>query len=191
MQSAGSTNFVVVGFVGVILFVVPFFLFFVPSLISTMRLYAKAGKPSWSPIVPVYNLILMAKIGKKPVWMAVVLMLLDILAQYTREFGIILVLGALVFAIILLVAFLKQYTMSLGQKILYVFLPIVFVFMVKDINYIGGTQGPTQAQPVAPVAPQTEQFTGGAAQSVVPQAPQTFGQTTEQSTQNDSINQNL
>ena len=174
MQSAGSTNFVVVGF----MFVALIFLYFLPLLISTMRLYAKAGKPSWSPIIPVYNTIIMAEIGKKPVWMGV-LAALGIIAQYLGMLGPILALVAAAFGLIILVAYLKQYDMAVGKQVLYVFVPIVFVFMVKDVKYIGGVQAPVQTQPVAPVA-----------QPVAPQVAQPVAPQAQQSSQTGDINQN-
>ena len=185
MQSAGSTNFVMVGS----MFVALIFLYFLPLLISTMRLYAKAGKPSWSPIIPVYNTIVMAEIGKKPVWMGV-LAALGIIAQYLGALGPILALVAVVFSLIILAAYLKQYDMSLGKQVLYIFVPIVFVFMVKDTKYIGGAQGPTQAQPVQPVMPPAQPAAPVAQpQPVAPQVTQPFS-APAQPTANENINQN-
>nr|WP_294858063.1 DUF5684 domain-containing protein [uncultured Fluviicola sp.] len=37
-------------------------------IISMWKVYEKANKPGWAAIVPVYNLIIMLEIAKKPTW---------------------------------------------------------------------------------------------------------------------------
>jgi hypothetical protein len=37
-------------------------------IISMWKVYEKANKPGWAALVPVYNLIIMLEIAKKPTW---------------------------------------------------------------------------------------------------------------------------
>ncbi|WP_341907650.1 DUF5684 domain-containing protein [Fluviicola taffensis] len=37
-------------------------------IISMWKVYEKANKPGWAAIVPVYNLIILLEIAKKPTW---------------------------------------------------------------------------------------------------------------------------
>jgi len=37
-------------------------------IISMWKVYEKANKPGWAAIVPIYNLIIMLEIAKKPTW---------------------------------------------------------------------------------------------------------------------------
>lgn len=38
------------------------------SIVSMWRIYLKAGMPGWAVLVPIYNLVVLLKIVKKPVW---------------------------------------------------------------------------------------------------------------------------
>lgn len=37
-------------------------------LISLWKIVAKTGEPGWAGIVPIYNMLILAKIGEKPMW---------------------------------------------------------------------------------------------------------------------------
>ena len=55
--------------VGVIIFfVVLMFAIEIIVIVSMWKLYAKAGKPGWASIVPVYNLLVFFQIIGKPWW---------------------------------------------------------------------------------------------------------------------------
>ncbi|MBN1821675.1 MAG: hypothetical protein JXR31_09250 [Prolixibacteraceae bacterium] len=51
---------------------VPFYLI---QIISMWRIYLKAGKPGWASIIPIYNIIVLLEIIKKPVWWIVLLII--------------------------------------------------------------------------------------------------------------------
>jgi len=40
----------------------------VVMVVSYWKIYVKAGKPGWAAIVPIYNIIILLEIVKKPVW---------------------------------------------------------------------------------------------------------------------------
>lgn len=42
--------------------------FSVVMLVAMWKLFSKAGQPGWAVIVPIYNLVVFAKIIKKPSW---------------------------------------------------------------------------------------------------------------------------
>lgn len=148
----------------VILFFIVFFLFYgIPLLITNILLYTKAGKPGWAVIVPVYSSVVEAEIGKKPTWMGwltgsliVVSNLLTRSSDHsTNVLGSLLSFTALVFGIILLIAFIKAYRASAGFWVAYFFLPIAAVFLVKNVSYATATVAAPMAPgtPMAPVAP--------------------------------------
>ncbi len=39
------------------------------------KVYAKAGKPGWACIVPIYNIIVLLEMVKKPLWWIILLMI--------------------------------------------------------------------------------------------------------------------
>lgn len=53
-----------IGIVGILLY-----LALIVFIIASMwKVYAKAGKPGWAAIVPIYNMIVLLEIVGKPVW---------------------------------------------------------------------------------------------------------------------------
>lgn len=148
----------------VILFLIVFVLFYViPILITTILLYSKAGKPGWAAIVPIYSSVVEAEIGKKPVWMGwltgSLLLASNILDRSNdsiiNALGSLVGLAAFVFSIILLIGFIKAYRASAGFWVAYLLLPIVAVFLVKNVSYAAETVAAPMAPgaPMAPVAP--------------------------------------
>ncbi|WGH27462.1 MAG: signal peptidase I [Candidatus Bostrichicola ureolyticus] len=43
--------------------------FFIIQFLSTWKLYQKAGRKSWEAAIPIYNIIVMIQIIKKPIWL--------------------------------------------------------------------------------------------------------------------------
>lgn len=60
---------VILGIVAVYLAVLVFF------AIVGWKIYAKAGKPGWSALVPIYNMVVLLEITKRPLWWIVLLIL--------------------------------------------------------------------------------------------------------------------
>jgi len=97
-------------------------------IICLWKIFAKAGKPGWASLVPIYNLVVMLEIVKKPVWWILLLLipgvniiiLIIIYIELAKAFGQgtgfgigILFLGII---FIPLLAFGKQYKYVYGQK---------------------------------------------------------------------------
>lgn len=135
----------------VIIFLFVFTLYVIPSLITTWKLYAKAGKPGWAVLIPVYSSVVLAEISKKPVWIGWTLGIISLINGKYAALGLV----TLVLFLILLSGFVKQYDRKLGFWVLYIFLPIVAVFMVDQAKYIGGSSMPASTgaasapQPIA------------------------------------------
>ena len=163
-------------------FIILFLLFAIPALITNWQLFTKAGKPGWASIIPVYNTVVMAQIGKKPEWMgwvagfaSIFSGMLDGIGEAANDTYVTLAfsslsfminIGALVLTILILIGFIKQYRHAAGAStagfwVCYFLVPIAAVFMVKNIVHKGAAadyapaaapQVPGQ-QPVPPYVP--------------------------------------
>lgn len=126
------------------------FLFAVPAIVSWWVLYTKAGKPGWAAIVPFYSTWVMAQIGKQATWIAIVVIVAGLGANFIYK---PLNLVAAGFGLYLLYAVTKQFDRGIGFWLLVIFLPIIGVFQVKKANYTGtSSAGPDMYVP--PTAPQ-------------------------------------
>ena len=64
-------------------------------LISMWKIFTKAGKPGWAAIIPIYNMIVMLQIIKKPEWWVIFMFIpfvniivgLVVLVQFAQTFG--------------------------------------------------------------------------------------------------------
>ena len=48
--------------------IIPLIIVSLISIIGQWKVYAKAGKPGWACIIPIYNLIVLLEIAGKPIW---------------------------------------------------------------------------------------------------------------------------
>ena len=44
-------------------------------IVSFWKIFEKAGKPGWASLIPIYNLIVMLEIVRKPLWWIVLLLI--------------------------------------------------------------------------------------------------------------------
>jgi len=44
-------------------------------VISFWKIFTKAGKPGWASIIPIYNIIVMLEIVKRPIWWLVLMLI--------------------------------------------------------------------------------------------------------------------
>jgi hypothetical protein len=78
---------------GLVIFL--YLLIVILMIASIWKVYEKAGKSGWAAIVPIYNIIVLLEIVKKPVWWIVLLIipianiivLLIIYMQLAKSFG--------------------------------------------------------------------------------------------------------
>lgn len=133
---------VLAGFMVVFSFAM-FFLFALPMLIAMWKLFVKAGKPGWAAIVPFYNFYLMNEIGGGETWRFWVF----VVACFVPFVGSAV---AIVMELLIIIDFAKKFDKGVGFWLLLFFLPIVAVFMVKGVNFKGGSAPQAPAQPAAP-----------------------------------------
>jgi len=91
-------------------------------IVSQWKIYEKAGKPGWAAIIPIYNIIVLLEIVKKPLWW-IVLLLIPIVN--------------IVMLFIITIALAKSFGKSSGFGVGMVFLPFVFYPMLafSDASY--------------------------------------------------------
>jgi ABC-type sulfate transport system permease subunit len=54
-------------------FMIVFFVLIAFIIASTWKVFRKAGQPGWASIIPVYNVVVMLHIVKKPIWWVVLM----------------------------------------------------------------------------------------------------------------------
>lgn len=104
-----------------------FYVAFLVAIVASMWvLFAKAGKPGWAAIIPIYSSIVMIEIvGKPMIW------ILWLLIPCTAP----------IFGIWLLNLFVKSFGKSEGYTVGVIFLPFIFLPMLAFGNnpYLGPT----------------------------------------------------
>ncbi|MCX7697162.1 MAG: DUF5684 domain-containing protein [Bacteroidales bacterium] len=56
-------------------FIVFYLAIIILMIVSMWKIYVKAGQPGWASIVPIYNLIILLEIVKKPIWWIILLLI--------------------------------------------------------------------------------------------------------------------
>ena len=118
-----------------------FFAVIVILIIASMwKVYTKAGQPGWAAIVPIYNIVVLLQIVRKPLWWIVLFF--------------IPVVNFVVF-IILWVELAKVFGKSSGFAIGLIFLGVIFfpILAFGDAKYIGASSSAPPAPSSAPGSP--------------------------------------
>lgn len=142
-----------------VMWLVLFAIFALPAIIITWNLFTKAGKPGWASIVPIYNQYVFGKIAGVSdgmIWgfiISTICMAIPIL-------NFIAWIPYLILFIMILLEFVKKYDRDVVFWLLYIFLPIIAVFMVKDAKYKGSVatspSGAGTSSAPKPVEPKSE-----------------------------------
>jgi len=105
-------------------------------IICLWKVYAKAGKPGWAAIVPIYNIIVLLEIIGRPLWWIVLFFI---------PFANIVVF------ILIYIGLAKAFGKGAGYGIGLLLLPIIFLPMLAfgSAQYVGGGQ-PSPASDPAP-----------------------------------------
>lgn len=102
--------------------------FAILMIASLWKIYAKAGKPGWAAIIPIYNIIVLLEIVKKPTWWIIlylipivnIIVLFIIYVELAKAFGqgVGFALGLIFLSIIFipLLAFSKSYQYVYNQN---------------------------------------------------------------------------
>ena len=99
-------------------------------IVSSWKIYTKAGKPGWACLIPFYNIYVMLEIAGKPGWWLILFFI---------------PIANIVVAIMMLVGLAANFGKGAGYVLGFIFLPIIFYPMLAF--------GSAQYQPVPPAAP--------------------------------------
>lgn len=94
-------------------------LFSILMIVSSWKIFEKAGQPGWAAIIPIYNLYIFIKIAGKPNWW-----LLFSLVGFIPYIGFIVYL---VFSVILYVSVARCFGKGTGFGVGLTFLPFIFM----------------------------------------------------------------
>lgn len=91
-------------------------------LVATWKLFDKAGKPGWATLIPIYNVIVMLEIVRRPIWWLVMLLL---------------PFANIVFSVMLTIDFVKAYGKSTLYGVVSIFFPFVtYPLLAFDRNAV-------------------------------------------------------
>ena len=129
------------------------------GLVSSWRIFQKAGLPGWKAVVPFYNGILMFRIADLPAWQAVVAMASGAIMQLVNfalrqlptsllQMAISMVTGGLIFGLYLVFSYslAGKFGKSTGFAIGLILLPFIFypILAFGDAEYDDSASvGPT------------------------------------------------
>lgn len=109
---------------------------FILIIAGLWKLFAKAGRPGWAAIVPIYNIIVMQEIVGREAW-KIILLFIPFVNIY--------------FGITLYVSFAKSYgKYGIGNYLAILFLGIIFIPLwgfSDDVRYVGPVEGPSNLAP--------------------------------------------
>jgi hypothetical protein len=93
-------------------------------IVCQWKVFVKAGQPGWACIVPIYNIIVLLQVAKKPEWWVILF---------------IVPFVNLVIGIMVLVALAEQFGQGAGFAIGMLLLPVIFwpILAFGDSRYIG------------------------------------------------------
>ncbi len=100
------------------------------SIVVQWKIYTKAGKPGWACLIPIYNIIVLLEIVKKPIWW-IVLMLIPIVN--------------FVILIIIMIELAKAFGKSTAFGVGLIFFGIIFLAILAfgDAKYVYGENAPS------------------------------------------------
>jgi len=104
-------------------------------IIAMWKLYEKAGQPGWASIIPVYNMVIMLHIVKRPIWWII----LYFIPLINTVVGFIVVYE-----------FTKAFGKGIGFTLGLIFLPFIFypILAFSDATYQGEKPPPMPFQTV-------------------------------------------
>lgn len=125
MYESSDTGFL--GAIGVIGFII-YLGFIVLTIAGMWKAFEKAGKPGWSAIIPIYNIVVLCEIVGKPAWWVILLFIPFV------NFFVLIILTNL---------FSQSFGKGIGFTIGLIILPIVFYPLLGfgDATYQGPAAG--------------------------------------------------
>ena len=111
--------------------------YLIPFIIVQWKMFKKAGRGGWEVLIPFYNTYVFGLISKKPMWVVWCAVAASV-AGVIPAVGTYLSIFSLIFGVILLVGFIKQYQASVGFWVCYILFPFIALFLVNKVTYTGG-----------------------------------------------------
>ena len=139
LNGAGSFFGALFGFL--IVFWIIMMVFIVLMVVSNWIIYKKAGKPGWAAIIPIYNLVVLLEIIKKPIWWIILLFIPFV---------------NFIIMIIMLHNLSKVFGKDVGFTLGLLFLPFIFypILAFGKATYLEAPTGSTPSvSPISPVTP--------------------------------------
>jgi hypothetical protein len=118
-------------------FTIVYFAVIALVIVSMWKVFAKAGKPGWAAIIPIYNWVVILEIIGKPVWWVILLFI---------------PLVNIAIAILAFIELAKVFGKSPGFGVGMAFLPFVFfpILAFSDARYVGASSAMPPPAPGAP-----------------------------------------
>jgi hypothetical protein len=115
------------GAIGALVGMVVYFGLIALIIAGVWKTFAKAGKPGWAAIIPIYNIIIMLEIAGKPIWWIILFLIPCV---------------NIIMAIILCIEFAKAYGKGAGFGLGLAFLGFIFfpILGFGDAKYVGVPQ---------------------------------------------------
>jgi hypothetical protein len=137
MQTLAQTTTTQASGGGIAVLVVIYLAVIVVYVAGLWKVYAKAGKPGWAALIPIYNVIVLLQIAKRPIW------------------WIILLFIPVVNLVILIIAYIdvaKEFGKTAGFGVGMALLGFIFIPILGFGNdtYQGGSGLPPAPPPPAP-----------------------------------------
>ena len=109
-------------------------------IIGWWKMFAKAGRPGWGAIIPVYNIYLLIDIAGKPWWF----LLIILLGQFIPFVGPI---ASLVFMILVMIGLAQSFGKGAGFTVGLILLQPIFILILGfgSAKYIGSAAAPAAA----------------------------------------------
>ncbi len=61
------------GIFGGVFFIIVYIVFIILIIASQWKIFTKADKPGWASLIPIYNVIVLLEIVRKPLWMVILI----------------------------------------------------------------------------------------------------------------------
>lgn len=84
-------------------------------VVGLWKLFAKAGKPGWAALIPIYNTIVMIQMAGKPVWWILLLFIPVV---------------SLVISVLIAIGLAKNFGRGAGTAVGLIFLPLIFILIL-------------------------------------------------------------
>lgn len=111
------------------------------------KIFKKAGQPGWAALIPIYNIVIMLKIAKMPLWWLALLLI-----------PVVNGIGAIAFGIVWSLQLAKVFGKDTTFGVLTIFFNFVTlpILAFGDAKYLDETDTDIPTEPVQPMRPSVE-----------------------------------